>query len=71
MKVEYDTTQQEFNKFREEKDLGFYRNLVVASLLLLAFCAGYSIGINDGKNSTITKVSSLTHKLNQCQKGKK
>lgn len=71
MKVEYDTTQQEFNKFIEEKDLGFYRNLVVASLLLLAFCAGYSIGINDGKNSTITKVSSLTHKLNQCQKGKK
>lgn len=71
MKVEYDTTQQEFNKFIEEKDLGFYRNLVVASLLLLAFCAGYSIGINDGKNSTISKVSSLTHKLNQCQKGKK
>ena len=71
MKVEYDTTQQKFNKFIEEKDLGFYRNLVVASLLLLAFCAGYSIGINDGKNSTITKVSSLTHKLNQCQKGKK
>ena len=59
MKVEYDTTQQEFNKFREEKDLGFYRNLVVASLLLLAFCAGYSIGINDGKNSTISQVSSL------------
>lgn len=71
MKVEYDTTQQEFNKFIEEKDLGFYRNLVVASLLLLAFCAGYSIGINDGKNSTISQVSSLTHKLNQCQKGKK